>query len=280
MNLRKSFLSPGWYPRASGEVTRFISGCPEAAEKGFSCAAIAPHAGWYYSGSIAARAVSGLIRKVDTVVVIGGHLPPGSHPHFAMEDAVGTPLGDMVIDAQFRSALTGAIGGVDDNVPDNTVEVLLPMVKFYFPAAALLWVRLPANLSSYTAGGKIAAIAESLGRETAVLGSTDLTHYGPNYGFMPKGCGGEALDWVKEVNDRRFIEAVVSGNPGAALEEAQASKSSCSVGAVLGAMGFASAKGAGNFRLLQYGTSADADGGAVPDSFVGYAAFATSPKPD
>jgi len=277
MNFRESCLPPGWYPRNPDEISRFLSSFAEAGfADGSVSAAIAPHAGWFYSGKIAARAASALDRKADTVVVIGGHLPDGYPPLFAMEDAVNTPLGNMTIDSELRENLYKKINGRSDQYSDNTVEVLLPMVRFFMPDARLLWVRFPADMSSFDSGKALAAAAKELGRKIVVLASTDLTHYGPNYQYAPKGCGPQALKWVKEVNDRKFIEAVESGDPQAVLERAESDLSSCSAGAVLGAMGYASAINAGPARLLEYGTSADAMGPGVPDSFVGYGAFAMS----
>ena len=278
MNLRESSLPAGWYPRDSAEIGRFLSGTTRDAIQGSALAAIAPHAGWRYSGKIAAKAAASLDRTVKTLVVIGGHLPAGYPPLFALEDAVNTPLGAMTINNALRAALYQELGGREDRFPDNTVEILLPMARFFLPEASLLWLRLPAELSSFDAGKAIAAAAKDLGYTTAVLASTDLTHYGPNYGFTPKGTGPDALQWMKEVNDRHFIEAVESGDPAAVLERAETDCSSCSAGAVLGAMGFASASGInaaglGPARLLEYGTSVDAVGTGA-DSFVGYAAFA------
>jgi AmmeMemoRadiSam system protein B len=278
MNLRESFLPTGWYPRDSGEISRFLSGMAALKGLGKAVAAIAPHAGWRYSGKIAARATAALGGNVHTLVVIGGHLPAGYPPLFAMEDAVSTPLGAMAINAALRAALIAELGGKEDRYPDNTVEVLLPMARFFFPDAALIWMRLPAELRSFEAGKAIAAIANDQQCAVAALASTDLTHYGRTYGFTPQGTGPEALRWVKEVNDRRFIDAVLSGDPAAALERAEEESSSCSAGAVLGAMGFASARELGNARLLEYGTSIDSVGGGSGegpiDTLVGYAAMA------
>ena len=280
MNLRKSCLPAGWYPQNPGEINRFLAefsadATPDADKKAarylrVARSVIAPHAGWYYSGKIAARAAASLERNCETLVVIGGHLPAGYPPLFAMEDAVSTPLGVIPIDSELRSILHKETGGKEDRYQDNTVEVLLPMARYFFPDAMLLWIRLPADPGSYEAGKTIAAAAHSLGRSIAVLASTDLTHYGSNYGFTPKGTGYEALRWMREVNDRNFIKAVESGDPADVLARAENDHSSCSAGAVLGAMGFASAMNAGPACLLEYGTSADAAGG-VPDSFVGYA---------
>jgi AmmeMemoRadiSam system protein B len=281
MNLRESSLPAGWYPRDSGEISRFLSGITkdvvqDAAQgpaKGAARAAVAPHAGWRYSGKIAARAAASLDRTIKTIVVIGGHLPAGYPPLFAMEDSVSTPLGAMTINAALRTALYKELGGREDRFHDNTVEVLLPMARFFFPEASLLWLRLPAEMSSFDAGKAIAAAAKDLKCAAAVLASTDLTHYGSNYGFTPKGTGPEALRWMREVNDRHFIDAVESGDAAAVLERAETDSSSCSAGAVLGAMGFASASGLDPARLLEYGTSADVVG-VEAGSFVGYAALA------
>jgi AmmeMemoRadiSam system protein B len=273
MNFRESYLPPGWYPRNPDEISRFLSSFTETGGSVSARAAIAPHAGWFYSGKTAARAVSALDRKADTAVVIGGHLPQGHPPLFAMEDAVNTPLGNMAIDVKLRETMYKKIKGRSDQYPDNTVEVLLPMVRFFMPNAQLLWIRLPADMASYDSGKALAQAAKDLGRKIVVLGSTDLTHYGPNYRYAPKGLGPQALQWVKEVNDRKFIEAVESGIPPLVLERAESDLSSCSAGAVLGAMGYASAINAGPARLLEYSTSADAVA-EIPDSFVGYAAFA------
>jgi AmmeMemoRadiSam system protein B len=275
MNFRESCLPSGWYPRNPDEIARFLSPLVEAGGFVSAPAAIAPHAGWFYSGKTAARAVAALDRKADTAIVIGGHLPEGYPPLFAMEDAVNTPLGSMTIDADLRETLYKKIKGRPDQYPDNTVEVLLPMVRFFAPNAQLLWLRLPADMNSFDSGKTLADAAKELGRKIIVLASTDLTHYGPNYGYAPKGLGPQALKWVKEVNDQKFIEAVESGDPQAVLERAESDLSSCSAGAVLGAMGYASAINTGPARLLEYSTSADATK-EIPDSFVGYAAFAMS----
>jgi len=273
MKIREYSLPPGWYPRDKEEISSFLS--DYLTENNSFQAAIAPHAGWFYSGRIAAISVSGLERSAETVVVLGGHLGGGMPVLYAMEDAVQTPFGPMPIDTQLRSLLLEETGGKEDRYRDNTIEVLLPMVKFFFPYAKLIWLRLPAEISSFKAGKIIAKTADSLNRKINVLASTDLTHYGSNYGFNSHGSGRNALQWVKEVNDRNFITAVESGKPEEVLARSELDQSSCSAGAVLGAIGFAQAASLPKARLLEYATSADVHSeGGVPDSFVGYASFA------
>jgi len=275
MQIRDYSLPAGWFPRDPAAISSFLSGF-KAQKRSFR-AAIAPHAGWYYSGQLSALAVSGLESGADTVVVIGGHLPENHEPLFAMEDAVKTPFGAMEIDAGLREAVINEFGGREDRYRDNTVEVLLPMVHYFFPDAKILWLRLGADTESFECGKIISGAAAKLNRKVNVLASTDLTHYGVNYGFSPKGRGKAALDWVREVNDAAFIKAVESGSHEEVLRRAECDSSSCSAGAVSGAMGFADSMKLGSARLLQYATSADKsieDGEGIPDSFVGYAAFA------
>jgi AmmeMemoRadiSam system protein B len=277
---RKPCLPAPWYPRDPETAAAFLE--PFKSLKPVGDAAVAPHAGWYYSGALAAKAASALSGgTADTVAVIGGHLPAGARSLFAMEDVCLTPFGELEIDGELRDLMKKSLGGKEDVWADNTVEVLLPIVKNFFPGAKLLWMRFPAELSSYETGKILAKAALSLGRRVKVLASTDLTHYGSAYGFNPRGFGQGALEWVKTVNDRRFIEAVIDGDPREILDRAERERSACSVGAVLGALGFAE-ETAGNRKpageLLDYRTSADVTGDSG-DSFVGYMAFCWDTRP-
>ena len=276
MILREPCLPPGWYPRQKGEIEKFLAPYGNRSRDVGASAAMAPHAGWYYSGSTAALAVASLCQKAETVAIIGGHWPCGKPVLVAAEDGVKTPSGTMTIDKELRDEFQKLISldmkpASPDRYTDNTVEVLLPMVQYFFPRADLLWLRFPAEQSSFEAGKILDKAANALGRQIVVLASADLTHYGKNYGFSPKGDGKPALEWVKNVNDAAFINALLEGNPAMALERAENDFSSCSAGAVLGALGFAASKGK-KARLLDYRTSADVTGEDEPASFVGYAA--------
>jgi AmmeMemoRadiSam system protein B len=281
MNIREPSLPSGWYPRDPGEITRFLEKWKDAPQgpSGGGLAAVSPHAGWYYSGAIAAAAFASLDRGAETVAILGGHLAARSPVLVFTEDALACPLGPMEIDGELRDTLCSGLAPswAPDHYRDNTVEVLVPMARFFFPQARLLALRLPADSSSYETGKSLAEAAEALGRRLVVIGSTDLTHYGRNYGFSPQGQGSKALAWVREINDRRFIDAVLAGDPALVLSRAAEEFSACSAGAVLGVLGFVQAgvrgpAGAVSPELLAYNTSANADR-EIPDSFVGYAAI-------
>jgi AmmeMemoRadiSam system protein B len=117
-------------------------------------------------------------------------------------------------------------------------------------------------------GQAVADYAVHNGKSLKVIGSTDLTHYGRNYGFSPKGSGPQALAWVRDENDRRVIDAIQSLLPEQVIREGLQNQNACCVGAVSAAMAAARHMGATRAHAVRYATSYDKSPG---DSFVGYA---------
>ena len=269
MKVRRRTLPYGWYPDSERKVIENISQWEkETGEGKKSCgrAGIAPHAGWFFSGRLAWRVVSGLA-PADTIVVLGGHLSPRDAPLCAGEDAFETPCGLLQADKTLRDRIAAEIGALPDDYPDNTVEVQLPLVKAAFPRARVVCLRVP-PASAAEAVGKLLAGLAGEGASVAVLGSTDLTHYGPNYGFSPRGTGDEAVDWVRNVNDRNFLDAAVRRDARNIIDLGVREKAACSSGAAAGAAAFAAGLGLGG-ELLEYATSLDRHRSS---SFVGYGA--------
>ena len=106
MALRRRSLPDGWYPEEAESIRALaaswtrVPGPPAASARdraGPALAAVAPHAGWIFSGRIAALAVSSLapLPKGATVAIFGGHLPPGARPLAARESSYETPLGPL-----------------------------------------------------------------------------------------------------------------------------------------------------------------------------------------
>jgi MEMO1 family protein len=279
MKLRPMLLPRGWYPATKAEAeSAFDAYESESAGQaaGKAKAAISPHAGWYYSGSYAYAAFRSVDPEADCVVVFGGHRPSGSALLASSAEGFDTPLGTIEADAELLSAISAEASPEEDGYRDNTVEVLLPLVKRFFPTARLVWLRVPNDSRSQGFGSLVALKAAALGRKAVAIGSTDLTHYGPDYGFCPKGLGKAALQWVREVNDKSIVDAFLAMDGEAALKAGEERQAACSAGAAAAAIAFAREKGAAESRLLGYGTSADRmDGRAAedPEQFVGYCAM-------
>jgi hypothetical protein len=141
------------------------------------------------------------------------------------------------------------------------------MVKYLFPEARGAYLRSPPDEEAMRLGRELAAYAEDRGLRLVVVGSTDLTHYGPNFGFAPKGLGEESVRWVREENDRAFLEATVSLDAERAIEHALSNHSACSPGAAATAMSFARSRGATTGVLVGQATSYEKHRDV---SFVGY----------
>jgi AmmeMemoRadiSam system protein B len=270
MRVRKRYLPPGWYPgaadQARGAIETMARSLPPHDVNGI--AGIVPHAGWEFSGAVAFEVLSRISRSMDTIVIIGGHLGPADGILCAFEDAYETPLGPIEADLSLLEEVRREMPVREDRTADNTVEVQLPFVRYLFPSAKVLGMRASPSQDAGTLGVALAAAARRLGRTIGVAGSTDLTHYGTNYGFCPAGGGEKALRWVRETNDRRFIDAVLAMDFDLALERAVRERSACSAGGALVAMSFARECGIQRGSLVRYMTSFEVHPG---ESFVGYA---------
>ncbi len=277
MNKRKRALPRGWYPadksECQGEIESYIEGwSPSQLQLTKGLGGIVPHAGWYFSGKLAARVFYALKfkSKADLVVLYGGHLSIEDLPKIVMEEACETPFGDIEVDAGFVKNLMGRMDVKKESPTsgDNTVEIQLAMVKYFFPEAKLVAIRSPLSMKAETLGREVAEVAKKAGISIVAIGSTDLTHYGPNYGFLSKGIGPASVKWVKEENDKGFIERALKMDASGLLKHALENDSACSGGAVISAMATSKALGAEKGILLDYYTSYD----IMPDdSFVGYA---------
>ncbi|HOO77909.1 MAG TPA: AmmeMemoRadiSam system protein B [bacterium] len=275
MSVRKRYLPSGWYPASPEETRSFLrelSAGPEVPpEAKKAVAVVAPHAGWGASGKTALKTLALVPETAETVVVIGGHLGPGDGVLAASEDGYETPLGPIPADLDLLDGLEGEMAVAVDVYPDNTVEVLMPMIRYLLPDAHALWLRVSPDESAVRLGNALHRLAVRDKASLAVVGSTDLTHYGPAYGFAPAGRGQEAYRWSSRENDREFIELLLEMRPEEALEHAQGRRSACSAGGAVAAMVFAKNRGVKSGTLVEYSNSFDI---YPSDSFVGYAGIA------
>ena len=274
---RKRGLPRGWYPYDAKDCRRdiesYLEGWPFSQSQSIEgLGGIVPHAGWYFSGKLAARVFYALQskRKVDVVVLYGGHLSPEHPPLVVTEDKWETPFGDIEIHTEFTKSLMKRVDSKKESPQsgDNTMEVQLAMVKYFFPEAKLLALRSPASLKAKEVGEAVGEIAQKEGISILAVGSTDLTHYGPNYGFLSKGIGPKAVEWVKKENDKGFIDRALGMDIESLLRHAEENDSACSAGAAASTIATCKALGAKKGLLLDYYTSYE----IMPDdSFVGYA---------
>ena len=241
--------------------------------------AIVPHAGWIFSGSTAAFALSGIAAfQPDTVVIFGAaHGPDPNAASLYAHGAWETPLGSALIDEKLAAGFVRG-EGIRDYPPahsrEHSIEVQLPLLKALLPNVEIVPVDVRPGSEASEIGRYCAKQAISSGRKVAFVGSTDLTHYGPAFGFEPHGRGDAGIRWAKEVNDRRFVALIQSLDADGVVPEAGANRNACGPGAVAATLGAMQVLGATQYHELRHTCSAEAEGFADRDPYnsVGYEA--------
>jgi AmmeMemoRadiSam system protein B len=278
MDIRKPMFAGSWYPsdpkRCEKEILAFLDEPLETPPPGMPLVGgIVPHAGWFFSGSLACRVIHALSRDraPDVVAIFGMHLGVGS-PNYIMPDGGWeTPFGVLEVENRLAGDLVRQFDFIVETpisyTQDNTIELQLPFIKYFWGNTKILPVGVSPKEESFQIGTAVVDAAKQLGLSIKVIGSTDLTHYGVNYGFTTHGRGAEALDWVRHENDRRVIEAMLNMEPDKVMKEALANHNACCAGAVATALSAGRHMGAEKSAMIGYATSYDKSPG---DSFVGY----------
>ena len=243
-------------------------------------ALVSPHAGYIYSGQIAAdawRQAQG--GGFDLVVILGTNHTSPEFRGVAVHPGTGfrTPLGVAEIDRGAAEALIAADPGcvfqADVHKGEHSVEVQLPFAQVLFPKAKILPVVVgspdPALCERF--GRALATVLR--GRKAIVVASTDLSHY-------PSANDADRVD--------RVVLAAAAGLDPAAFRAAIREEMSrgvpglgtcaCGEAPVLAAMSAAKALGATRGVVVSYANSGDASIGD-PGRAVGYGAVAFAAGP-
>jgi MEMO1 family protein len=279
-HLRRAVFSGSWYPARASECEREIQAFIERGgiappRKRQLVGGILPHAGWYYSGNIACHVINALKTvdgpSPDVVALFGMHLSPSSPNVMMPRGAWETPFGSIPVAEDLAAVLARQfpfrLETTDRFAQDNTIELQLPFIKYFFPQARLLAMGVPPTGASLAIGRAVVEAARQMGITLKVIGSTDLTHYGSNYGFTSHGSGPSAVAWVKQENDRRIIEAMLDLDPQRLMAEALENQNACCPGAAATAIEAGRQLGASEAESISYATSHDRSPG---ESFVGY----------
>jgi len=230
---------PGQHDSCVAEIHEFMEGFspPESLPETI-VAGIGPHAGWTFSGELAAmvfEAVKYRHERVNTFVIFGA-----AHSYFGPEPAVCsagtwlTPLGEIVVDEELADQILAqgfALKNLEAHHPEHSIEVQVPLIQHIFPGAKILPILVPPREKAIALGGAVGEIiARAEGKKIVCIGSTDLTHYGPNYGFTPMGVGKQALLWAQTVNDRKFIDVALKMDSQGLLSGAAENCNACGAG--------------------------------------------------
>jgi AmmeMemoRadiSam system protein B len=237
-------------------VDDLLAGALTPEEAPAPAALVVPHAGYVYSGPVAATAYArlrGSAASISRVVAFGPvHYVPVRGAAVPAAAAWATPLGEVPIDPLLRERAAARGVAVDDrpHAPEHALEVQLPFLQRVLGEG---FTFLPVAVSELSAGETADLVDAFFGETgTLVLVSTDLSHY-------------HGLATARRL-DRQTADAVVARN-AAALGEGDA----CGIFALRGLVELARRKNLA-IELLDLRTSGDTAGD--PDRVVGYGAFA------
>ena len=283
MALRRAFRAGSFYPADAESCRRQIEECfgtyQSPATPQHVVAGIVPHAGWIFSGPTAAKVFKNLQDKTTptTFLIFGAvHVwGMGHHASIFAEGAWETPCGDVAVDEDLaQHILAHAAGNVaaDESVHarEHSIEVQVPFLHYLFPEARIIPVMVNPAQSAIEVGRVIGQLLHQQEKEVIVLGSTDLTHYGPGFGFTPYGVGFESLAPMKD-HDRQFIELITTMEPEEVILEAEKHHRACGAGAIAATIAAARELGATQGYLLEHTTSQDVMPDRPVSDFVGYA---------
>jgi len=273
--LREPVVAGKFYPADPDDLKKLVTRMLDTSTSttsGVSIGLIAPHAGYIFSGEVAANAfrLVQLGDKIDTAILVGpSHISGFRFSSVMPEGGYTTPLGEVTIDSQLADAIIKA--GANSSTPIRTsdqghrteygygehcIEVQLPFLQVIDEDIRIVPIIM--GDQSYGAACSLGkAIAEAAGDKNIVLiASTDLSHY-----YTQREA--EVLDSIllrelESYNLERLAEKLEN-------RETQA----CGSGAIMTVMYASRLLGADQSRILDYRTSGDSPYGDY-ERVVGY----------
>jgi AmmeMemoRadiSam system protein B len=228
-----------------------------------------PHAGWVYSGKLAARTLAEVRVPARVVVMCPNHTGRGARVSVMAEGAWRLPGATVPIDAPLAAAIVAAAAGVrgvraDEaaHASEHAIEVLVPLLLARQPALSLV----PIVVGGLDAA-ECAALGEALARaigdqDVLVVASSDMSHYLPEAETRRR--------------DQLALDALVTGDPAALFDAVERNDvSMCGVRPATAMLAYARARGARPPRLVGYTTSGEAFGDY--SRVVGYAGVVVPP---
>jgi len=227
-------------------------------------AGIVPHAGWVFSGDLAGMVFAAIKQKqpVDTFVIFGAvHAVRTRRGILYDTGQWGTPLGTIDVDEPLAAAILDQGSDLiqadtSAHSREHSIEVQVPFIQHLFPEAKIVPLLVPPIAASHQIGRAVARIIKQSDQRIVCIASTDLTHYGPSYGFTPMGTGREGINWAREKNDQMFINQALAMQADEIVASSQLYGNACGPGATAAAVAVAQDLGSEQGILLAHTTSA------------------------
>jgi MEMO1 family protein len=267
--IRKAILAGSWYPGDPSVLRKSIDGYLRQAEDvtvaGEIVGLLAPHAGYVYSGHVAAHAYQAVRgQSYDAVILIA----PSHREYFSgvsvyARGAYETPLGMVPVDTDLAGDLIAQSVLVSDlpsvHRAEHAIEIQLPFLQFILGSFRLVPLIMGDQTMSCCRALANAIVGVTGGRRILVVASSDLSHF-HSYG--------QAVQM-----DRAAIKYIAAMDPLGLLQSLDAGEAeACGGGPSASAMMVAKGLGATGAKVLKYANSGDMTHDR--NEVVGYAAAA------
>ena len=280
MKVREPAVAGGFYPYNPKALKKTIKNFIDKTktEKENVIGIVSPHAGYTFCGKTAASVYKSIGSKFDTVIILGPN-------HSGFGDSIATssaswrtPLGLVNPDEYIVKEITKDLMITDDeraHVREHSIEVQLPWLQYLFKDFRIVPISINPTFfdleSCQEIGNKIAEAARKFKRKVLIVASSDFTHYGRPYGYVPFG-GRDTLEKIKE-QDMEIIELIKKLDPKSLIKTSYENHLTiCGYGAIASMLFAAKRLGAIKGKLIDYSTSFDVS--KSMEAIVGYAGVA------
>jgi hypothetical protein len=264
MNTRRSAVAGQFYPNdkktLKKQVEDFLEKSKTAKING-AIGAVAPHAGYSYSGAVAAYSYNAIAgAKPKNVVILGpNHTGYGEPVAIDASDEWETPLGNVSVNSELCEKIANNEFLIDSEAHEyeHSIEVNVPFLQCVFNDFEIVPICIgdQRNAVMRSLGERL---AKMLGTKDIVIASTDFSHYVPYE--------------TAYANDLRAINDVIKLDADALYATIKKNDvSMCGYGGVAALIEYAKQRGATKAELLKYATSGDVTNDKT--SVVGYSSL-------
>lgn len=240
---------------------------------------VVPHAGYIYSGAIAANSYYYLSKNgfADTFIILGpNHTGMGSGVSIMTEGSWETPLGTVPINEALAKKLWTGIIDKDQiaHMHEHSIEVQLPFLQFCARDKKFDFIPICMAMQDFETseevGNILANAIKDSDEKVVIIASSDFSHAGFNYASMPPS--GVRVDKYAEKQDKLAIEKILEMDPNGLIDTVHKNNiTMCGYGPVAVMLTASKMLGAKQVELLKYGTSYEVQ---PSSSCVGYGALA------
>ncbi len=259
--IRRPAVAGTFYPSSPEQLTAiidtFLSAVPDYPKRDY-IGAVVPHAGYIYSGPIAAHAYRALSTVSPEHIVVAGpnHTGYGAAVSVWPDGVWETPLGHVPVDSELTSRIVDrsdyAVPDYDAHIFEHSVEVQLPFLQRVYGSFSFVPITM-----MYQEPDAAEDLARALPENVLFIASSDFSHYVPADVGRTKDL--EAIRYILDLDVRGFYDYVIRNDVSA-----------CGIGPIMTLMEYARRAGA-RAELLAFGNSGDVTGDY--SSVVDYAAI-------